>query len=93
MAPTLADGDVVLAVRALRPRRGDVAVVRHDGVAMVKRIDAAPGDEAMPGWILGPDEWLITGDNRSVSTDSRSFGRLGDADILARVVLTLRRGG
>lgn len=86
MEPTLADGGVVVAVRGLRPRRGDLAVVLHDGVEMVKRVEAAPGDEAMPGWTLGPDEWLVTGDNRDASTDSRDFGAVPSASIVARVI-------
>jgi len=90
MSPTLQPGDVLLAIRGLRPRPCDVAVVLHpDGVEMVKRISAGPGDEAMPGWILGPDQWLITGDNREASDDSRAFGALTSDRIVARVVWPL----
>jgi signal peptidase I len=90
MSPTLQPGDVLLAIRGLRPRPGDVAVVLHpDGFEMVKRISAGPGDEAMPGWILGPDQWLITGDNREASDDSRAFGALTSDRIVARVVWPL----
>ena len=87
MSPTLQPGDVLVAVRGLRPRPGDVAVVLHpDGFEMVKRISAVPGDTARPGWILGPDQWLVTGDNREASDDSRAFGALTTEQVLARVV-------
>ena len=93
MLPTLSDGDVVVALRGLRPRRGDLAVVIHGGVEMVKRVEVAPGDEAMPGWLLGDDEWLVTGDNREASTDSRSFGPLSGEAIRAKVVWPRARRG
>lgn len=92
MAPTLAAGQLVLVARGLRPRAGDIAVVDGpNGVAMAKRVSAGPGDEAMPGWILGPDEWLVLGDNREASTDSREFGSLPTSAIRGKVVLPIRR--
>jgi signal peptidase I len=87
MAPTLLPGDRLVTVAGLRPRRGDLIVVRHpDGFEMVKRVSAAPGDEAMPGWTLGPDEWLVLGDNRQASSDSRDFGAVTGDSILAKVI-------
>lgn len=38
---------------------------------------------------LGPEDYLVLGDNRSKSSDSRTFGAVQSADILGRV-LTLR---
>lgn len=91
MAPALAAGQLVLVARGLRPRAGDIVVVDGlNGVAMVKRVSAGPGDEAMPGWILGPDEWLFLGDNREASTDSREFGALPTSAIRGKVVLIPR---
>ena len=37
---------------------------------------------------LGPQEYFVLGDNRSVSTDSRAFGAVRPADILGRVVFS-----
>jgi len=92
MSPTLLPGRLVLVARGLRPRAGDIVVVEGPGdVEMVKRVSAGPGDEAMPGWILGPDEWLLLGDNREASTDSRGFGALRTSAIKGRVVLPFRR--
>lgn len=45
MLPALAPGDVLLAVRPRRLRRGDVVVVRLPGHGpLVKRVAAVPGD-------------------------------------------------
>ena len=35
---------------------------------------------------LGPQEYFVLGDNRSVSTDSRAFGAVRPADIVGRVI-------
>jgi signal peptidase I len=87
MTPTLEPGRLLLVVRGLCPRAGDIVVVRGpSGVELVKRVSAGPGDEAMPGWVLGPDEWLVLGDNREASTDSREFGVLSSESIVGRVV-------
>ena len=93
MVPTLLPGQLVLVARGLRPRAGDIAVVEGpDGTEMVKRVSAGPGDEAMPGWILGPDEWLVLGDNREASTDSRRFGVVTDVAIRGRGLFRLPFG-
>jgi len=89
MLPTVRPGALLAALRGIRPRRGAVVVVEHPerrGYLMVKRVEAGPMDEAMPGWVLGPDEWLLVGDNRPASTDSRSFGTFPSSAILGVVV-------
>lgn len=66
MSPTLSDGDVVLAWRALRPRVGDVALVRWPArpeQLSVKRLVARRGDG-----------WDARGDFPDGSTDSRTLG-------------------
>jgi signal peptidase I len=66
MAPTLRDGDVVLARRGAA-RVGDVVVVtwpQRPGQLSVKRI-ADAGDAG---------EWFVVGDNVLASTDSRELG-------------------
>jgi nickel-type superoxide dismutase maturation protease len=78
MAPTLRDGDLVLARRARTPRSGDVVVVTwvaRPGQLSIKR--AARPDGA--GWHVG-------GDNRDASTDSRD---LGPAEVHGVVVARL----
>jgi signal peptidase I len=75
MAPTLEPGDWLVAARASTIRRGDVVVVRHPAGAfdVVKRVVALP-DERAHGIELGPDEYLVVGDNVTGSTDGRAFG-------------------
>jgi nickel-type superoxide dismutase maturation protease len=82
MRPTLHEGDHLLACRiddptALRP--GDVVVVRRPDrpdLVLVKRI------------VRREDEgWSVRGDNEGRSDDSRTFGPVPDALVLARVVL------
>jgi nickel-type superoxide dismutase maturation protease len=66
MAPTLRDGDVILARNRRAPRTGDVVVVTwvtRPGQLSIKR--ATRQDE--PGW-------HVEGDNSTASTDSRDLG-------------------
>lgn len=65
MAPTLRDGDVVLARRGVA-RPGDIVVVTWDsrpGQLSVKRAVGPAGGG-----------WLVVGDNDLASTDSRELG-------------------
>ena len=74
MAPTLRDGDVVLALPGTRVRPGEVALVRwasRPGQLSVKR--AALEDT---------DGWFAVGDAPASSTDSRT---LGPAEVLGPV--------
>lgn len=77
MAPTLRDGDAVLARRGGRaPRPGDVVLARFHSrpdLLVVKRVIRREAD----GW------WL-QGDNDAGTDDSR---RYGVADVVGRVVL------
>lgn len=69
MRPALEPGDRVLAVRGLRPRLGDLAVVRDPRLPerlLVKRVSA-----------VGPGGVEVLGDNAPASTDSRAFGPVG----------------
>jgi hypothetical protein len=78
MAPTLHDGDVVLAVPGLRPADGAVALVRwpqRPEQLSVKRLalrlpdgggDDADGDDGAC--------WFAVGDAPTSSTDSRTLG-------------------
>jgi hypothetical protein len=74
MAPTLRDGDVVLAVGWVRPVDGAVALVRwpqRPGQLSIKRLALRfPDDEG------GDDgaRWFAVGDAPTASTDSRTLG-------------------
>ena len=66
MAPTLKDGDVVLARRGGAARAGDVVVVTwvaRPGQLSIKRAVRPEGDG-----------WFVVGDNERASTDSRELG-------------------
>ncbi len=94
MVPTLAPGDVLLAVRARAIRRGDVVVVSPPGYALeaVKRVVGVPGQEVPLGGgarRLGPDEYLVVGDHLAASTDGRAFGPVSRPDICGVVRLRL----
>lgn len=103
MRPTLAPGDQLLCVRSGRIHRGDLVVVRppSHGFEMVKRVASLPGEILTLGGEerrLGPDEYLVVGDNPAGSTDGRSFGPVRRAQIAGVVRLrylpqpTLLRG-
>jgi type IV secretory pathway protease TraF len=81
MAPGLRHGDWLIATRRGRIRRGVVVVLAHPGrtLDLVKRVAAVPG-ERVSGRMLGPDEFLVVGDNQAASIDGRTFGPVqGDA--------------
>lgn len=75
MVPNLQPGQLVIgrATRELRP--GDVVIVSHDGLEKIKRVERQQGD------LL-----YLLGDNPTASTDSRSFGWVQAASIVAKVV-------
>jgi len=51
------------------------------------RIPAAPpGDEEVQNHHLGPDEYFVVGDNRLYSYDSRRYGPVNRAAIVAKVL-------
>ena len=76
MLPGLRPGDQLVALRPRRIHRGDLVVVRprSRNLEMVKRVAGVPGDALPSGLILGPEEYLVVGDNAARSTDSRDFG-------------------
>jgi len=106
MEPTYPGGARLLAVRATRPRRGQVVVLEHQGPGaadrppgasayLVKRIAAMPGDPvpASVRPVVGVDavpagRCVVLGDNPD-SVDSRLWGFVPLADVVARVVRTL----
>ena len=83
MMPTLDEDDVVLVKHSRRVRIGDVVLAQHpykQSVKVLKRI-AEVDDQG---------RYILTGDNPEESTDSRTFGSIGAADILGKVIGRLR---
>jgi nickel-type superoxide dismutase maturation protease len=87
MQPGLRPGDRLLVVGWLRPRVGDIVVLRdpeaHNTV-LLKRIDHFTAD----GMAV-----VVRGDNPYVSRDSRHFGAVPKKLILGRVVYRYLRAG
>lgn len=79
MRPTISDGDIVVIDPRSPVTVGDIVLARHPfkhSVKMLKCISAA--DEN--------GRYLLTGDNPTDSTDSRSFGSVRESDILGKAV-------
>lgn len=79
MAPLLAPGDRLVAVRGLPTRVDDVVAVpdpRQPSRLLVKRAVAVSPDGSVE----------LAGDNSSASTDSRTFGPVPDPFVVGRVV-------
>ncbi|MBC7546811.1 S24/S26 family peptidase [Candidatus Saccharibacteria bacterium] len=75
MYPKLSPGQILLAsplFKRLRP--GQVVIVNHHGKEKVKRIER-----------IEKGHIFVVGDNLLASTDSRHFGWLRQADVVARV--------
>jgi nickel-type superoxide dismutase maturation protease len=82
MTPTLADGDWLVCRRL---RRSSVARLHPGQVVVVERPDR-PGLLVVKRLVRRtPDGWWVEGDNPDASDDSRTFGAVADACVLARV--------
>lgn len=102
MAPTLTDGDRLLARRVVAPsalRSGHIAVVLSPlpmgGRFLIKRIAALPGDPVpppvrprVPDARVPDGQLILIGDNTDASFDSRDHGYFPIADIYA---ITIRK--
>lgn len=75
MHPTLPHGKIVVALKHRKPRVGDVVIVQHHRVEVLKRIHD----------MKGPLVYLL-GDNPDESTDSRHYGWLPLSKILGVVL-------
>jgi signal peptidase I len=94
MAPAVLPGDWLLVDPTIGrwPRRGSLVIVREpgSGTLIVKRVAARGGDSVRiaSGQIeLGPDEAWLRGDNPGPSVDSRQYGAVPLAALVARVWL------
>jgi signal peptidase I len=96
MEPTLRDQQSVLVcaacARLSKPSVGDMVVISHAvdrTFYVVKRIAAAPGDSAqLTGYshVLGPQDYMVLGDNPEYSLDSRTFGSIHEQQIVGVVI-------
>lgn len=75
MAPTYPQGKIVFAWRFLKPKKGDVVIVKHHRLELIKRIEQLEGDKV-----------YVLGDNPPESTDSRHYGWLPLSAVLGVVV-------
>ena len=71
MTPSLHSGQVVIFVRGVKPKVGDVVMLRHDGLDKIKRIARHEHGRI-----------YVLGDNPASSTDSRNFGWVGEEHIV-----------
>lgn len=83
MVPLLQPDEEVLvdlnAYRHTSPRLGDIVVAEHPhrpGFRLIKRIVSIDDDHG---------HYFLEGDNRSESTDSRTFGAVSTAHIIGQV--------
>lgn len=98
MRPTLAAGELVIVVPAVLValRRGDVIVVpdpREPSRRTIKRVAALAGETVeVDGRELraGAGQLIVLGDDAGASTDSRTFGPVAAADVVAVAVAGIR---
>src|SRR3954452_9579908 len=84
MRPRLHPGDRLLVDYRRRPAPGDLVVARTPGrpVSVKRAAERRTTELGEPGW------WLLS-DNSDRGTDSRTYGAVADADVLAVVVMRI----
>lgn len=75
MMPHYKHGKIVFGWRLSKPKVGDVVIARHHRTEIIKRVTE-----------ITKDQVYLLGDNLNESTDSRQFGWLPLAAIMAVVV-------
>lgn len=79
MQPTLAHGDIVIAVRK-KPKIGNIVIARNEGREVIKRVKR----------ITSPTLVYLLGDNAEKSTDSRHYGNVDATSLLGVVIKTYK---
>ena len=74
MLPTLKHGQIVIALKAKKPKLSDVVIFDHLGREKIKRLAG-----------LSAKGYYVVGDNLEYSEDSRSFGAVSPQHIKAVV--------
>ena len=97
MQPSFTDGSYVFLSKVAyeggySPCKDDVVVASEpgDGMRVIKRIVAVPGDTVDYNGqqiVLGKNEYFIEGDNRNDSEDSRMYGPVNITDIAGKVII------
>ncbi len=77
MVPSLRQGQIVLALRHLPIKRGDIVVARVGRREVIKRVATITRDSVE-----------LLGDNLDASTDSREYGSVDRSSLFGKVVLT-----
>jgi nickel-type superoxide dismutase maturation protease len=75
MMPTFPHGKLVLGWRRRTPKVGDVVIVKHHNLELIKRVSQMEGSKV-----------YLLGDNAEASTDSRHYGWLPVSSIMAVVM-------
>lgn len=75
MLPKIRPGSIVMALKFLRPKVGDVVILRHDNKELIKRISELSGNGV-----------YVLGDNPKESSDSRQYGWLPISTVLGVVI-------
>lgn len=85
MRPVLDSGDFVVVNKLSylfhKPRIGDIAAIKdpRDGRVLIKRVAKISGEK-----------YLVEGDNKAESTDSRHFGLVERKSIIGKVIWSSR---
>ena len=74
MMPVLPPNTRVWGLTTAKPKTGDVVIFSHEGKEKIKRISE-----------MDQEKIYLLGDHPETSTDSRQFGWLSKADIIAVV--------
>ena len=84
MRPGLRAGDRLLVDYRRSPAPGDVVVVRAPGrpLSVKRAAQRRPTELGEPGW------WLLS-DDPEHGTDSRTYGAVAEADVVAVVVMRI----
>jgi len=84
MRPGLRAGDRLLLDYRRRPVAGDVVVARTPGrpISVKRAVERRTTELGEPGW------WLLS-DDPGHGTDSRTYGAVPEADVLAVVVMRI----